>query len=99
MKLSLSKLKAVTSFNSGYLSGGIDYWVIYEFPGKPEKLLINSSGSNFGWEYDDWEFISKPSTEILNQLLDEKLSHAEKCKLILNLDRTSIYSLGLSKPE
>lgn len=97
-KFVVSKLIKLSSFSSGYNSGGSDYWTLYEFPDHPDKILVSSSGSNFGWEYEDWEFISKPSGEILAQLLDEKFSEVEKCKLILSLDRTSIYALGFSKP-
>ncbi len=95
----VSELKKLASFSSGYLSGGSDYWNLYEFPNHPDKILVNSSGSNFGWEYDDWEFILKPSNEIVAQLIGEKISDSEKCKLILSLERTSIYALGQSKPE
>lgn len=89
----------MSSFSSGYISGGSDHWTLYEFPHDADKILVNSTGSNFGWEYDDWEFISKPSEEILAQLKDEKFSEIEKCKLILAQERTSIYALGFSKPE
>jgi hypothetical protein len=95
----LAQLKELANVNSGFLSVGIDYWVVYEFPENSDKLLIHSSGSNFGWEYETWEFSTKPKSEILTQLLDEKAPHAEKCKLILSFKRESIYSLGFSKPE
>jgi hypothetical protein len=98
-KIEVSKLHKLANFNSGYISGGSDYWSLYEFPDHQDKILINSSGSNFGWEYDDWEFITRPPDKILLQFSDEKIADAEKCKLILAQDRTSIYALGYSKPE
>ncbi len=98
-KLAVSELKKISSFSSGYISGGSDYWTLYEFPNHSDKLLIHSSGSNFGREYDDWEFIKRPTDQILAQFLDEKVSEIEKCKLILAQDRISIYALGFSKPD
>jgi hypothetical protein len=98
-KLTVSELKKISSFSSGYISGGSDYWTLYEFPNHSDKLLIHSSGSNFGWEYDDWEFIKRPTDQILAQFLDAKVSEIEKCKLILAQERTSIYALGFSKPD
>jgi hypothetical protein len=98
-KLTVSELKKLSSFSSGYISGGSDYWSLYEFPEHSDKILVNSSGSNFGWDYDDWEFISRPSDQILAQFSDEKISDLEKCKLILAQERSSIYNLGFSKPE
>jgi hypothetical protein len=97
-KIEVSKLIKLCSFNSGYISGGSDYWTLYEFPDHPDKILVSSSGSNFGWEYDDWEFISRPTDQILTQFCDAKISDLEKCKLILSLQRKSIYEIGFSKP-
>jgi len=97
-KLDLSKLTKITSFSSGYISGGSDYWVMYDFPENPTILLVNSSGSNGGWEYESWEYIDKPSEKILAQFINEDFAEIEKCKLILSLERKSIYLLGIDKP-
>lgn len=98
-KLSIKQLTKICCFNSGFVSGGSDYWVMYQYSENSEILIVNSSGSNFGWEYEHWEYIDKPTAKSLDQFLDPKVPDIEKCKLILTFDRKSVYSINLSKPE
>ncbi|MBK9193345.1 MAG: hypothetical protein IPM77_18685 [Crocinitomicaceae bacterium] len=98
IKIDRNHLTEIASFNSGFVSGGIDYWTIYLHLEFPDLIFIHSEGSNFGWEYDTWEYCKKSGDELLNFLQSEKENNVEKCQRIIETERFSVHDLGLSYP-
>lgn len=98
-KIDKTKLSEIASFNSGFLSGGIDYWTIYLYTDFPDLIFVHSEGSNFGWEYNTWEYCKKEGDELTTFIQSEKRNDAEKCQKIINTARFSVHDLGLSYPD
>lgn len=98
-KIAMTDLTELASFNSGYISGGIDYWTLYLHEEFPQYLFIFSDGVNFGWEYTRWEFAPMISTEDISFFKADTVADEDKCKKIIDLKKNSVHDLGLSYPD
>ncbi|MFN3343164.1 MAG: hypothetical protein ACK40M_10735 [Flavobacteriales bacterium] len=91
MDIVKSDLLEICNWNSGPSGTGTDYYTLYTVVMNKDLLVVNCSGVQFGWEFDDWELVKKSENDdSLFENLTGNLSHFEKCKLFLAAHRSPI---------
>jgi hypothetical protein len=87
----MSELREIIRWDSGPSPSGTDLHILYSHLKMDSILILNSSGSQMGWEYDDWyQMSSTDFSPILLELFVERPWNSKKQELMNKIPKNRI---------